>query len=87
MRKRKLRPTFLLQCVTLGFCLGLVMVVFFIAGLGVISGSVLIAMVCLWFLGIEAGLLPALFEHVLTRRAENDSRGAVNNSCCSPPQA
>ena len=36
-------------------------------------------MLCLWFLGVEAGLLPALLEHVLTRRAENDSTGAVNS--------
>ena len=79
MRNRRLRPTFLLQCVTLGFCLGLVVVVFFIAGLGVLTGSTLIAMLCLWFLGIEGGLFPALLEHMLSRRAESNNTGAVNS--------
>jgi len=79
MRKRKLRPSFLLRCVTLGFCTGFAVAVFFIAGMGTITGSTLIAMLCLWFVGIEWGLLPDLIEHMLTQRAVNNNTGVVNS--------
>ena len=74
MKQRRLRPSFLLQCVTLGSCAAVVVAVFVFAGIGVVTGATVIAALCLWFIGIEGGLLPSLLEYILTRRAEDSSK-------------
>lgn len=66
---RRLRATFLLRLVSL------VLAVLLFAGLlslnlslGMRTGG-LLALVVLWFLGIEGGLIPLLIERFVTRRA------------------
>ena len=64
----RVRATLLLQCVILGASALLVGGLFVVAGTAWSVGGLVLA-IAAWWLGLEVGLLPALLEHLLVRRA------------------
>lgn len=59
---RRVRPTFLLRLVVLGVSVLLWFGLFAIAASTTIKIGTLLALVALWLLGLEFGLLPALLQ-------------------------
>ena len=70
MRRRRVRATFLLRCVTLAVSLGLFFLVFAVLSTPVLTVSTFLILCAVWLLGIECDLLPILLERLLLRRAE-----------------
>jgi hypothetical protein len=69
VRRRRVRATFLLRCVTLAVSFGLFLLVFGILSSPVLSVSTFLILCAVWFLGIECDLLPTVLEGLLLRRA------------------
>jgi threonine/homoserine efflux transporter RhtA len=66
---RRVRATFLLRCVILAACVGLVVVV---PELGMAVGwtvGTLVFMAIFWFVGIESSVLPLAIERIAVHRA------------------
>ncbi len=71
---RRLRATFRLRCVLAAFCIALPACVLILGqSTGWTLGTLALAAI-LWFVGIEAGLLPLALEYVAVRRAAQSGR-------------
>ena len=72
---RRIRSTFLLRCVVLSASVGIFVVVLQLSlslPRNFTIGTILF-LIMFWGLGVEAGLLPYLLEHILVRRAKRSS--------------
>ena len=72
----RLRPTFLLQLVVLGVSVALFMGVLLVSMSRTMEVGTVVFLVLFWFIGIEAGLLPSLLEHLLIRRTRRQNGAA-----------
>ena len=74
MNSKRVKASFLLQCVTLVTSLLIFILVLWLVTLGPMSLGVLIILAVFWFIGIEGGALPAYLERLAEKRAGASSK-------------
>lgn len=75
--RRRLRPTLLLRCLSLLLTIVVFWITFTVVTATGLTRATILTLAIVWFIGIEAGVIPLLLERWITRSAE--SAGKASN--------